>query len=131
MRYLLVSEGPDDQMLFGPIEWLLAQHCSDGFGGAWANPGVLQDGSRELSTRLAQVGRMYPCDIVFIHRDTDTFTHGDRADEIRTAIADSGYTTPAVSVIPVRMTEAWFLFDEMAIRTAAGKVRSRVDLHLP
>ena len=131
MRYLLISEGPDDQMLFGPIEWLLAQHCRDGFGGEWANPDALQDRSRNLNTRLTQVGQTYQCDMAFIHRDTDTFPFRSRANEIREAIAVSGYISPTVSVIPVRMTEAWFLFDESAIRKAASNVQSRALLNLP
>ncbi|WP_331716400.1 hypothetical protein [Micromonospora chokoriensis] len=34
-------------------------------------------------------------------------------------------------VIPVRMTEAWLLLDETAIRQVAGNPRGRMDLGLP
>lgn len=36
-----------------------------------------------------------------------------------------------VCVVPVRMQEAWFLFDEAAIRTAAGNPNGRGALDLP
>lgn len=118
-------------MLFGPIEWLLTQHCRDGFGGEWANPGALQDRSRDLNVRFAQVAMAYQCDLAFVHRDTDTFSYSDRHTEISDALSLSGYSSPAVCVIPVRMTEAWFLFDEQAIRRAAGNLNSRARLNLP
>jgi hypothetical protein len=37
----------------------------------------------------------------------------------------------AVSIVPVRMTEAWLLFDEQALRRAAGNPNGRVKLDLP
>lgn len=40
-------------------------------------------------------------------------------------------TPPAICVVPVRMTEAWFLFDTQAIRRAAGNPNGRMDLELP
>jgi hypothetical protein len=38
---------------------------------------------------------------------------------------------PAICVVPVRMTEAWFLFDRAAIRRAAGNPNGRMDLDVP
>jgi hypothetical protein len=40
-------------------------------------------------------------------------------------------SSPYVCVVPVRMTEAWFLFDESAIRRAAGNPGGRSTLPLP
>lgn len=131
MRYALVTEGGADQMLFQPINWLLDKYCLNGFSGVWANPGAMTNKSRELNIRLSQVREFYPSDLIFVHRDTDTFSYENRVDEIRRAIRDSGYGSPAVCAVPVRMTEAWFLFDESAIRRAAGKPGSNVDLKLP
>ena len=37
----------------------------------------------------------------------------------------------ALCVVPVRMQEAWLLFDEAALRTAAGNPRGRQELQLP
>lgn len=131
LNYLLVSEGASDRMLQRPIEWLLDKHCSTSYTGGWANPSALERKERELDIRLEQVHKFFPCDIAFVHRDTDTFTVADRTKEIVDAVQDSRYPTPLVCVIPVKMTEAWFLFDEFAIRKAAGKPNSRVQLDLP
>ncbi|HUT94205.1 MAG TPA: hypothetical protein VMY37_32390 [Thermoguttaceae bacterium] len=38
---------------------------------------------------------------------------------------------PAVPVVPVRMTEAWLLFDEKAIRRAAGNPNGTDPLQVP
>lgn len=131
LSYALVSEGGDDRMLHAPIDWLLGQHCRVPFSGVWANPASMNDRSRVVSTRLSEVERYYPCDLAFVHRDTDNSSVQHRVAEIMQAARSSGYPTPIVCVIPVRMTEAWFLFDEVAIRRAAGNPNSRVPLGLP
>ncbi|UOV01497.1 hypothetical protein [Pseudoxanthomonas mexicana] len=131
MDYVLVTEGGDDRMLNAPIEWLLEQHCEAPFSGEWANPGALEDPSRDLSIRLAQVQRFYPADLYFVHRDTDTFDRARRLGEINDAVRACGFFKPYVCAIPVRMTEAWFLFSEPAIRKASGRGQGQVQLRLP
>jgi len=45
---------------------------------------------------------------------------------------DSRYrTVEVVPAVPVRMTEAWLLFDEAAIRRAAGCPNGSMPLELP
>ena len=53
--------------------------------------------------------------------------------EIREAIKiiQPAVKPPFICVIPVRMQEAWLLFDEVAIRWAAGNSHGRQALHLP
>jgi len=41
------------------------------------------------------------------------------------------YSAKIVFIVPVRMTEAWILHDEGAIRAAAGKPLGGVSLELP
>lgn len=131
LNYVLVTEGRDDRMLHAPIDWLLSQHCQVPFSGIWANPTSMSDSSRILSTRLSQTALFYPCQLAFVHRDTDTTTVAARVAEITCAATDAGYPSPMVCVVPVRMTEAWFLFNEQAIRKAAGNPSSAVPLNLP
>lgn len=131
MRYSLVSEGSNDRMLQGPIEWLLSLHCGVPFSGEWVNPSVLDDNSRVLSVRLGQTKEFYPCDIAFVHRDVDASTVEERLAEILGAAEESEFPAPVVCVIPVRMTEAWFLFDEPAIRRAADRPSGTSRLNLP
>ena len=55
--------------------------------------------------------------------------------EVQEALAELGKSRKPVSaalcVIPVKMTEAWFLFDVLAIRNAAGNPNGTGDLNLP
>lgn len=131
MNYVLVTEGSDDKVLTHPINWLLEQHCKSSFSGDWADPSVLDDASRDLPTRIAQVAKFYPADVYFVHRDTDTFDREVRVREIVSAFESAGVDTPYVCTIPVRMTEAWFMFSVQAIRRAADNPSSRVDIRLP
>lgn len=72
---------------------------------------------------------LYPCDLLVVHRDAERELPGKRLHEI--AAATSRCTNPVVCVVPVRMTEAWLLFDDAAIRRAAGCPNGAVQLSLP
>ena len=43
----------------------------------------------------------------------------------------AGITGPVVPVVPIRMTEAWLLLDEEAIRKVAERPNGRTPLDLP
>lgn len=131
MKYLLITEGASDRMLLRPIEWLLDAYCAVDYAGEWANPSVLETGRRDLATRLAECARSFPCDLAFVHRDVDVATTAERRQEINDAVVASGYAVPVVCAIPVRMTEAWFLFSEQAIKRAADNPGSSIRLGLP
>ncbi|MHC5543626.1 hypothetical protein ACYOEI_35830 [Singulisphaera rosea] len=70
---------------------------------------------------------------VFVHRDAENQPAERRREEIERAMASivAPEVPPAICVIPVRMTEAWLLFDEGAIRKAAGNPNGKVPLALP
>lgn len=71
-------------------------------------------------------------DVLVVHRDADSAGAATRRAEIVGAAADAlGREHYLVPVIPVRMTEAWLLLDEAAIRTVAGNPRGRTALSLP
>lgn len=131
MRYSLITEGPTDRILGRPIDWLLDLHCVGDYSGEWANPNALLNPSRDLQTRLANCKTSYPCDVAFVHRDSDTAGRAHRVTEITDAVAASGYSAKVICTVPVRMTEAWFIFNEDAIRRAADRPRSNVNLALP
>lgn len=83
-----------------------------------------------LRERLEVAVRRYPCDVLFVHRDAEREPKEKRLEEIRDAAAAVG--VPAfVPVVPVRMTEAWLLIDEKAIRRAAGNPHGQAPLPLP
>jgi hypothetical protein len=70
-------------------------------------------------------------DVVVVHRDADSAGLIARRQEIEQAVAACAPTSKPVPVIPVRMTEAWLLLDEDAIRYVAGNPRGRAPLTLP
>ena len=78
---------------------------------------------------------LYPCDLIFVHRDAEREPSESRIDEIHRSInlvSSDLFTRPLViCVVPVRMTEAWLLFDEAKIRRAAGNPAGRSKLLLP
>jgi len=77
---------------------------------------------------------LYPCEVLFIHRDAENQPVEWRYDEIGNAVSsarEAGFDIPHVCVVPVRMQEAWLLLDEYAIRRAAGNPNGRQTLLLP
>lgn len=70
-------------------------------------------------------------DIIFVHRDAESETIDSRVNEVREAVVDVLGGLPAVAVVPIRMTEAWLLLDELAIREVAGRPSGTENLDLP
>ena len=131
IRYTLLAEGSSDKALLPILTWLLHQRCSEhAIQSQWADLGRLPRPPKELSERIRASVKHYGCDLLFVHRDADRDSRRKRAGEIRQALSDTTHP-PAVCVVPVRMTEAWLLSDEMAIRKAAGNPRGRQPLQLP
>lgn len=88
---------------------------------------------KDLSSRLSASIRLMGAkpDLVICHRDTDGTSVAERKAEMLIALKKAEIEAALVSVIPVRMTEAWLLLDENAIRTVAGNPKGRSDLELP
>ncbi|MFC8044393.1 hypothetical protein [Nocardia sp. NPDC057353] len=92
--------------------------------------GVPKDVESRITAGLALLG--FDPDIIVVHRDADGDGWERRKKEIRTAVNHAAPQIPCVvSVIPVRMTEAWLLLDETAIRRVAGKPSGKASLNLP
>jgi hypothetical protein len=54
-----------------------------------------------------------------------------RRNEITDGMAQCEISWPCVPIIPIRMTEAWLLLDEAAIRSVAGQPSGNMPLGLP
>ena len=132
LRHTLVSDGATDANLIPIIDWSLKQ-----VGGV-----ALTEGSRaefwrlpkkplELAQRLVKAYELFPCDVLFVHRDSESEPPDVRVDEIRAASAGSGLQLPTVAIVPIRMMEAWLCFDEKAIRNAASNPNGTASLGLP
>lgn len=70
-------------------------------------------------------------DVVVIHRDTDNTDAASRRNEMEEPFSRIPIGRHLIPLIPIRMTEAWTLLDETAIREVAGNPRGRMPLGLP
>ena len=135
LTYTLVSDGSSDAALMPILEWLLRGNgvkCA--IQGQWAELRWLRRPPSGLAARLSTAVDLFPCELLFVHRDAEDEPSASRRNEIRRAVIeafDDGRQPAWVSVIPVRMREAWLLFDETAIRRAAGNPSGRAVLRLP
>jgi len=87
-----------------------------------------------MPARIRWSLELYPCDILFIHRDAENATLDQRVSEIDTAVQTARTNIPVpptIPIVPVRMLEAWFLFDISAIRRTAGNPSGAQALTLP
>lgn len=134
LRYSLVSDGSSDAALLPILSWLLRENgVSLAVQPSLADFRRLPDPPRSLAAKIQWALELYPCDVLFIHRDAERESMEQRRDEVRAAIdtLQPHIAPPWVCVVPVRMTEAWLLFDETAIRHAAGNRSGRQPLDLP
>lgn len=136
LRFTLVADGPTDAVLLHPLRWLLIQnHVVWPIEPVWADLRQLPRPPKELERKIEAALDLYPCDLLFVHRDAERQPRADRISEIRQAVrrvsSDLFGRKPYVCVVPVRMTEAWFLFDELSVRRAAGNPAGRGMLLLP
>ena len=135
LRYTLLCDGSSDRALLPLLTWLLReQGVTLPIQPEWADLGRLRKPPKGLKERIQSALALFPCDVLFIHRDAEGETYAKRAVEIEAALeeVELGEAKPVpVPVIPVRMQETWLLFDEQAIRYAAGNPRGRVSISLP
>lgn len=130
LRYTLVSDGTSDRRLLPIVNWLLQQHSRFAIAPTWADFSMLGSPPRSLAERVSLALELYPADLLLVHRDAETAPREHRLTEIQGACAPHPRQL-VVAVVPIRMHEAWLLFDEPAIRSAAGNPRGRADLELP
>jgi Domain of unknown function (DUF4276) len=135
LRYTLLADGSSDQALLPILTWLLKFHLPDcAIQQQWADlqrlPKALKD---TFPKRIEQSLDLYPCELLVVHRDAEKEPHQKRVAEIHNAIGgvNQSFLAPFICVIPVRMTEVWLLFDEVAIRKAASNPSGRKSLQFP
>lgn len=130
LRFTLLSEGSSDRALIPVLIWAIQQTAVDAVSPQWSELRSLPNPPKSLADRVTVCLEQYPCDLLFVHRDADREDRETRIREIRAACA-AHERPPAVCVVPVRTLEAWFLFNEPAIRRAAGNPNGKVSLALP
>ncbi|GIJ09987.1 hypothetical protein Van01_32010 [Micromonospora andamanensis] len=129
---LFVPEGTSDDPLAAHIERLF---FDKGYPVALSRPdfGRLPRVGKDVASRIRAGLQLVdgPVDVIVVHRDADNAGPDARRVEIESAFRSAGTAADLVPVIPIRMTEAWLLLDEAAIRRVAGNPQGRASLNLP
>ncbi|MCE7947324.1 MAG: DUF4276 family protein [Chloroflexi bacterium CFX4] len=130
LRYTLVADGGSDQVLLPILGWLLRQvFPQHAFTPQFADTRSHRTPDNSLQNRLFVALDRYPCNLLFVHRDAEDQPPQKRYDEINAALQAISGVPPSVCVVPIRMTEAWLLFDEKALRQAAGNPNGRQPIN--
>ena len=136
MKITLLADGTSDRALLPAIDWLLRD--MNVTGGLvpefeFADLSRVRPKPSGLAERIGRAVDLYPCDLLLVHRDAEGAPPRARRQEVAAAWEQAGRpsTVTHVPVVPVRMTEAWLLIDEAAIRRASGNPAGRVPLDLP
>jgi hypothetical protein len=132
IRYTLLSDGSSDQVLIPILTWLIRRHgVTRAIQPAWADLRSLRRPPETLSEKISLSVDLYPCDLLFVHRDAEGVAFSRRRAEILEALAEVSAPKPVVCVVPVRMQEAWLLIQESALRWASGNPNGQETLVLP
>jgi len=131
--FTLLADGSSDRVLIPVIKWTFYQHvpAQVPVHAEFADLSRLRHRPTGLAERMKRAVDYYPCDILIVHRDAERADPALRREEIQSAFAEAGIANTLLCVVPVRMTEAWLLFNQVAIRTAAGNPNGRAALELP
>jgi hypothetical protein len=127
LTYTLLADGNSDRSLLHIINWALEQIPGMRVNSQFADVSLKHRVG--LYRRAEAAVNVYECDILFVHRDAETVALDDRIDEINDNLNE--LDKPYVPIVPIRMTEAWLLIDELAIRTAASNPNGHSDLDMP
>jgi len=135
IKYTLVSDGPSNRALLPLLTWLLSKHLRDrAIQFEWADLRKLHKPPARLADKIKAALDLYPCDLLFVHRDAENENPQNRYREIGQALEEVEndiQIPPSICVVPVRMMEAWLLFDKNAVRKAAGNPQGSLSLALP
>lgn len=123
----LLADGSSDAVLVHPLRWLLSKRADAPFELRVVDLRHHPRPLRTLSERVEAALAEGPVDLLFVHRDAEAQEPQQRHDEVLAALQGR----VGVAVVPVRMTEAWLLHDEPAIRAAAERPAGREVLALP
>ena len=137
LRYTLLSDGSTNKALIPILTWIMQQQLPQvAVQGTWSDLRLLPNppSRSRLDERIWASLDLYPCELLFVHRDAENDPTDQRFQEIRVAVQQAQsliQVPPTVCVVPVRMLEAWLLFDRHAIRRAAGNPHGTQSFEMP
>ena len=134
LRCTLLADGSADRALIPILLWLIHEHADRvPVEMQFADLRRLHKPPRRLSDRIDSSIDLYPCDVLFVHRDAERELLEARTIEIQRHchLSKRAGDVEVVTVIPIRMSEAWLLFDEDAVRIVAGNPGGGQALDMP
>ena len=125
INYTLLSDGSSDRALIPILSWLLRDlGVASAITAHWSDLRGIPRPPKTLPERIRSAIELFPCQLLFIHRDAEREQPERRTIEIHEAVqqafAKVAPIPKPIAVVPVRMQESWLLFTESAIRSAAG-----------
>lgn len=136
LRYTLIADGSSDKALMNIIKWLLDDlYPKMPNIGTFGDFRMLQKPPKkgDVKRQIQYAQHLYPFDILFYHRDAETTKNNiadERIAEIKEQLEESNLSK-TVFIIPIKMMENWLLFDENAIKKAAGNRNYNKPIVLP
>jgi len=121
LSYVLLADGNSDRCLLEILRWALRDTWSSG---EFAAPKFFPRKHRKIPQVVDEIAKQYRPDLLFVHRDAERESPEQRHTEIP-------HSAEIVPVVPVRMTEAWLLIDEGALRRAADNPNGKTPLQMP
>lgn len=117
LTFSVVADGGTDQLLVPIIQWAI--HRLD------PEVEILEPEFSKRTGGVKEFLRDYTTEVmlIFVHRDAENMTLEERLAEFESTSGSN-----VVPVIPVRMSEAWILFDGGAIARAAGSSTRMVSV---
>jgi hypothetical protein len=114
LTFTLVTDGSSDDVLLPILTWLLRVNgVTMALQPVWADLRRAYLPRRaDLTARLRAALHLFPCDLLFVHRDAEREPRERRVAEIRRALDRLPVELrkpKAICVVPVRMQEAWLL----------------------
>ena len=88
LKFTLLTDGSSDQVLIRHLEWLVHRHLArtTTVQSEWADLRTLREKPSHLAERIQRAIELYPCDVLFVHRDAAKQEPQRRYDEIAAAV---------------------------------------------
>ena len=82
LRFTLVGDGSSDRALIPILTWLLRQYWEGTpIQAEFSDLRWLPNPPKKLSQRIDKSVELYPCDLLFVHRDAEGGSVAERFDE--------------------------------------------------
>src|SRR3954447_4743166 len=95
IQYTLLADGPTDDALMPILSWLLAENLAEtAIQPQWADLRRLRARPRGLPERIRVAVELFPCDVLFVHRDAEREPPEHRFQEVHRAVQATDVRVP-------------------------------------